>query len=290
MAVSTVGFDESSGLQFSETTVSARVPPCSCDAGTSRHLPRASGKSGSIGARTLARAVTTKLLRNLDLLDGASLSTLPRILLERLWKAISKAHLSTLRLWKLFADTDFGDGMFTKTWLVECKRHRLPDLLKAAATTSTSWVTDLTLSNSDYDAQELTCVASLSNLRNVHILGASAHRSARFTFDDRVLKTWAQAALEKRGFQVLEMIFIDGHQATTAWALSSLRFFPALQTFCANDCGFEASDWEIKEAQRLGWPLAKKYALYPAIPSGTDLVQWPFPALRETIHPRQHRH
>jgi len=67
--------------------------------------------------------------------------------------------------------------------------------------------------------------------------------------NDRVLRSWAEAARERGALQHLRFIFLYSQLGVTKWSLPHLDAFPNLDEFCAYDCGIQWTDVE----HRHGW-------------------------------------
>jgi hypothetical protein len=68
--------------------------------------------------------------------------------------------------------------------------------------------------------------------------GATADKG----FNDRVMKTWAELAEDNCAFACLQSIFLYRQNGITKWSLNHLNAFPALQEFCAFECGIVSRD------------------------------------------------
>jgi hypothetical protein len=107
-----------------------------------------------------------------------------------------------------------------------------------AISTQCAWVTtlDITAETSTID---LVRVSELRNLRRFHM--ATNHETADDEgFNDRVLRTWADQAREDGAFPHLQSIVLYCQVGITAWSLSRLSTFPALDEFCAYRCKFRS--------------------------------------------------
>lgn len=82
-------YDPDTGLVYQETIVQKSRNPTStltrCLGSRPRYCPPEEG------AESLASASMRKLLCNLEMLDADSLGTVPLIVLEKLWKAITRS-------------------------------------------------------------------------------------------------------------------------------------------------------------------------------------------------------
>lgn len=87
-------FDPDSGLVFDENIVKqdrrhrpSRDPLTRCLGTPPEYRPPPKG------TETLEAIATRSILHNLDRIDSASLSTVPAILLEKIWKAIQRSSV-----------------------------------------------------------------------------------------------------------------------------------------------------------------------------------------------------
>lgn len=140
----------------------------------------------------------------------------------------------------------------------------LPSIERAilhSSSTDCSWITSLEVTNLDISAAELVAVSGLGNLRSFHMAANPTMRSflmddnpvlrsnsADIGINDRVLRSWAEAARERSALQHLRFIFLYSQLGVTKWSLPHLNAFPKLDEFCAYHCGIHGRDVKLQ-----GW-------------------------------------
>lgn len=246
-----------SGLVYTERTFSPLPTRCVCNTPPTwrRGLYPKYEVPPWRGVRRLSKIAIRGTVRNLHLLDAATLNAVPAPVLERVWEVISRSDRANVKVWQLFAQTLLGTRAFAHTWRTgghgdACPVHRLPYLVDVASM-SDCWVTNLKVTGGGVQVQEWAYVIKLRNLRNVHVIRTEG--SGRSTFSDRIVKAWALAAKEEGAFPNLQMIFVNGVENITVGSLYHLTSFAKLNTFCVQDCSIASVQSTFDTAMVLGW-------------------------------------
>ncbi|KAM0715877.1 hypothetical protein Q7P37_008391 [Cladosporium fusiforme] len=230
-------FDPNSGLVFGEKVV--KIGRSHRRDQTRQILKRCLGTPPVYcpppsGTETLVAITMRTILCNIHRLDSASLSTVPPILLEQIWKAIERSRLDSLRVWQLFAQSSIGD----RTIIRDRSLNRLTNIhqtIQIAYHPTCAWVTTLDILTDDISQLDFASLSELKNLRRFHIATASEAPHDK-GFNDRVLRSWADLARDNGDFANLKTIFLYLQGGVSQWSLDHISAFPGLDEFCAYMC------------------------------------------------------
>lgn len=152
-------------------------------------------------------------------------------------------HLDSVRVWQLFASSRIGRRLVKRCQIGNQALKVLPfeKILELSNSPSHVWVTNLSLAYVSLSPTYLTKVSTLQSLR---ILSLSHNDDAPHAshFDDRVLRTWAEAAADHRAFSRLSVLMLYGWKRVTRVSVDRFEAFPALKEVCLYDCGVKRSD------------------------------------------------
>ena len=206
-------------------------------------------------SRSLQDIAMRTLLRNLDALDENALRPLPVHILERFWSTIKYFLLDSVHLWQLFASVG-GFRLEQRRWRADsdCPRHGLKNNIQWAASTSITWLTNLTIFEVNCSVDDLMYISELPNLRNLVVQEGSNDRSR---LSDSIFREWAYSAQRYGTLSYLQTVFLAG-QNVTSWCLQYLDQFPSLDTFCAFRCEFGERQEVEQVALHAGWSLDKR--------------------------------
>lgn len=137
-------------------------------------------------------------------------------------------------MWQLFAQSSIGDRSIIQSRSLSRINH-IEQAVYLSHSASCAWMTTVQITARALDPTDLTHLAKLPNLRNFHM--ATSHETpADVGFNDRVLRSWAEAAANHGAFAHLKTIFLYFQEGATRWSLDHLSAFPALDEFCAYRC------------------------------------------------------
>jgi len=208
------------------------------------------------GAHSLESIAMRHILCNLDKIDAQCLSTLPDMLVKKLWTAICRFQLNSLESWQMFAESTLGTRNFVRNWhisggdLRRYHKNRVDGLYALASSPSFTWLTNLSISTEHLPPTALAKLVELSNLRRVHIAELPHARPISVLTND-IVQGWARAAEDCSAFSKLDLLILYNCKLVTAKCLDSLSCFQGLREVCAHGCGIRVSSNRV--LANTGW-------------------------------------
>jgi hypothetical protein len=216
---------------------------------------------GFEGARSLEDVAIEVLLQNIADITLEGIECLPQPIVRRIWHAVNKRCLICFNTWMIFSQV-LNEGETSTLNLLRyrqaIKTPRSPLHIYTEPLTSKSFdfLTSLSITTS-FPMPDLVKLSSITNLGILEIVNPTktkGHESLDGPFPkigDRLIRAWAQAALNHGAFSVLRILKLWNHQDLTSNSLVYVNSFPALAVYDVQGCGF---DLRAKvDARRLGW-------------------------------------
>ncbi|QVM08771.1 hypothetical protein D8B26_003448 [Coccidioides posadasii str. Silveira] len=232
-------YDQASGQMFTEFVVPARmITDASCSKGAawvhdSPFLPPSTIICPEVGANSLKVCAMRQFLSDQRCLTVDHFNPIPPTLAADLLRFLKQSKLLTLHLWKIFATTHpqelvKEDSAYRfKPLLIQMPMRKYFSLITSD---SFCWQTVMSISIDAVDLGELVDISRISNLVYLRITGSRRRRQwPQNTFvNDRVIKTWSEAACAGKAFKYLRGLILDSSCDLTINAFPYLDRFPAL--------------------------------------------------------------
>ncbi|KAJ8064128.1 hypothetical protein OCU04_007964 [Sclerotinia nivalis] len=242
-----------------------------------RHVPR------------LIQLSVDSIVKNIGDITYEKIQYMPSLQLEFLWRELSKRCVNSFNTWKAFSKVlDRHEGailnQFRYSGSIAEPVPSLSTYMKPLSSTSFDFLVHLSITTA-FKTPDLIELSALTNLVALEIVNPRQDHHLRNTgklfqasFGDRVIKTWSEAAINGKAFQILRILKLRNFKEITNNCFQYLNRFPALAVFDVLDCGFNGL--AQLGAERLGWEVHPDGALLEILQS--DCVKH-IMALRTTL-------
>jgi hypothetical protein len=246
------GYDTSTGQMFSEAQVAVKKRQHSDWIGELR-TPSTATKAypnKGVGARSLARMASIKLAYNFRSLTADHFDEIPWALAEVVWEEVVVRRRESFHTWKVLASA-YPQEMANpiNRYLVRVERPSLPltSYYSGLNSNDVRWLTCLRISPKRVRAAELVALADIKNLAVLDLSdGFTCISNLQSSFDERVMRSWAEMAREGHKMQHLEVLML-GWQDVGLWIFAYLRHFPKLKKLIMTDTP------ELTQRNRKDW-------------------------------------
>jgi len=265
-------YDPDSGQVFSEVEVRFN---------SKRHVDWVKGPRNQIvsnrksrhekGARSLAETAIITVARHFEDLTPDHLASVPWPMAMRVWQQLVSRRAESLYAWRTFAtaypsSVEFGKPDYR--FRVDIPTPVLPYVEYFAGITSNdlSWLTCLRVSpnTKQIGTTELVAIHKVTNLAVLDLSdGQISIDNRSSTFDERVMRSWAELAVAGQAFQHLRVILFGWQEFLSEWIFKYVHAFPSLCYIVVTDCPkmhqrnrrdweplSTAAGWEARRAKR----------------------------------------
>lgn len=244
-------FDEESGQVYTETHARVRsrhhsdwigelkTPSLARNARPSRH-----------GARSLAVMASTRVASQFRDLSADHFNGIPWRVASGIWKQIVKLRRESFHTWRVLAAA-YPIEMFENRYHLHIRQPSLsPEAyFSGLGSTAISWLVCLRISPKEVSVADLVLMANVPNLAVLDLSdGQVAIDMKTSSFNERVLRTWAEIAARRKGFFHLRVLLL-GWQDLDIWLFKYLPYFPNLSQVIITDSQNlnqrNRKDWEV---------------------------------------------
>ena len=237
----------------------------------------------SDGARKLGDTAQTATIKQLRSLSSEHLATVPWAVAKTLWEEIiarwdihilkqtsrltTNSHRESFHAWRIFASTyesEFQNSSYRYYLRIRQPPLPLEDYVHGIDSTDLSWLTCLRISPKETRVADLVSLHQLSNLGVLDLSDGQITIDTKVSsFDERVMRTWAELAEAKKSFQYLQVLLLGWQEHVSMWLLKYLNSFPSLRQVVLTDCpnihqknrrnweaGFLECGWEARRAKK----------------------------------------
>jgi hypothetical protein len=203
-----------------------------------------------VGARSLARMASIKLAYSFRGLTRDHFAEIPWALAEIIWEEVVVRRRESFHTWKVLASAypqEMADP--TNRYLIKVERPSLSlaSYYSGLNSRDIRWLTCLRISPKRVRAAELVALADIKNLAVLDLSdGFTCISNLQSSFDERVMRSWAEMAREGHKFQHLEVLML-GWQDVGLWIFAYLRHFPKLKKLIMTDTP------ELTQRNRKDW-------------------------------------
>lgn len=263
MARTNVAFDHDTGQMYTEAQVRVNSRHHSDWIGELKtpSLARKFRETDYRGVRSLAATATTQVAYQFRELSAEHFATVPWPLGRNIWSQILTTRRESFHTWRVFA-TAYPNEMATTAhrYYLHIRQPSLPldSYFSGITSVTLSWSTCLRISPKETRIADLVAVSSITNLAMLDLSdGQIAIDPKTSSFDERVMRTWAEIAEQRKGFLHLQVIML-GWQDIDAWIFKYLPYFPALSQVIVTD------SQRLTQRDRKEWEPASRAAGYEA--------------------------
>jgi hypothetical protein len=231
-------FDDESGQMYTETYARVRSRHHSDWIGELKtpSLVRRSQRTNDTGARSLAAIATSQVTNQFRYLTAAHFKNVPWTAALGIWSRILSERRESFHTWRVLA-TAYPINMASHRYHLHIRQPSLaPDAYFSGLNSASAvWLTCLRVSPKELSTPELVAVAKIANLAVLDLSdGQIAIDVKKSSFDERIMRTWAEIAGERKGFRHLKVLML-GWQEVEAWVFKYLPYFPKLSHVVITD-------------------------------------------------------
>lgn len=154
----------------------------------------------------------------------------------------SNRRAESFHAWRTLANSyphpeEFGQREYR--YLLEIKLPQLPlaDYLFGITSPELSWMTCLRSSPKQLATADLVSIHKITNLAVLDLSdGQITIDNKHSTFDERVMRTWAELASSRQAFQHLRVIMFGWQENLSEWIFKYTDQFPSLCQIIVTDC------------------------------------------------------
>ncbi|KAJ9502623.1 hypothetical protein H2202_001744 [Exophiala xenobiotica] len=264
-------YDPDSGQVFSEVEIRFN---------SKRHVDWVKARRGPIvsnrksrhdkGARSLAEMAIITVARHIEDLTPDHLASVPWPMAMRIWQQLVSSidelfrRAESLYTWRTFATAypsseEFGQPEYR--FRVDLPTPVLPYVEYFAGITSNdlSWLTCLRTSpnSKQMGTADLVAIHKITNLAVLDLSdGPITIDNRSSTFDERVMRSWAELAVAGQAFRHLRVILFGWQEFLSDWIFKYVHAFPSLCYIIVTDCPKmhqrNRRDWEPLSVA-MGW-------------------------------------
>ena len=204
------------------------------------------------GARPLQDMAKAQVARKMRGINPEHLRSMPWSMAEKVWEELVSIRGESFHAWRTMASSH-GDNFNTLNYryYIEMRRPPRPftDYFPGITSLSLEWLTCLRISPKYVDKAAMVKIANITNLAILDLSDnlASVDLSPS-QFDERIMKTWAELALQGGAFKQLRALLFGWQPSLSTWVFKYLNAFPALRlvvgTACQNFGQWNRRDWE----------------------------------------------
>ncbi|EXJ84951.1 hypothetical protein A1O3_05626 [Capronia epimyces CBS 606.96] len=214
------------------------------------------------GARSLADMAKVKVATQFQNLTPDHFAAVPWSIAERVWNQLVAIRGESFHAWRTLAASYPGEGEFGQPkyrYLLDIKRPLLPltDYVMAVTSQEMRWLTCLRVSPKQMTTVDLISIHTVTNLAVLDLSdGQVTIDNNVSTFDERVMRSWAELAASGKAFQHLRVILCGWQENLSDWIFRYADSFPSLCHIVLTDCPKmhqrNRGDWE-GVSQAAGW-------------------------------------
>lgn len=213
------------------------------------------------GARPLAAMATIQLSQHFRELSAEHFASVPWSLAKSIWKQVLTTHRESFHTWRVFA-TAYPDEMATAANRYHLQIRQpslaLDSYFNGIRSDSAHWLTCLRISPKETRTADLVLVANIHNLAILDLSdGQIAIDTKTSSFDERMMRSWAEIAQRRKGFLHLRVLML-GWQDVGTWLFKYLPCFPALSRVVITD------SQDLTQRNRKEWEPSALSAGYEA--------------------------
>ena len=174
-----------------------------------------------------------------------------------------QSRRESFHAWRVFAQSypsasEFGSSRYRYHFQIKHPSLAVEDYLRGITSERFSWMTCLRISPKEQRVSDLVSLASISNLAVLDLSdGQVAIDTKVSSFDERVLRAWAELAERQGQLRHLRVILLGWQEhVSPVWLFKYLNQFPSLRKVILTDCPRmhqkNRKDWETI-ALNQGW-------------------------------------
>ena len=216
-------------------------------------------KTNRQGARSLAAMATAQIASQFRELSADHFNGIPWTIASGIWKLIVELRRESFHTWRVLA-TAYPVEMLAHRYHLHIRQPSLSAeaYFSGLTSASTSWLVCLRISPKEVAVADLVSMANISNLAVLDLSdGQVAIDMKTSSFNERVLRTWAEIAGRREGFFHLRALLL-GWQDLDIWLFKYLPYFPNLSHMIITD------SQNLNQRNRKDWESPASSAGYEA--------------------------